>query len=70
MAEEEIALSFEETNKLRISLGLKPLNDGSAKKVIFVDTGKAAAEETESADAVRARIKESKQNRKNNLLLP
>ena len=66
MAEEEIALSFEETNKLRISLGLKPLNDGSAKKVIFVDTAKAAAEETESADAVRARIKESKQNRKNN----
>ena len=64
--DKEIVLSFAETNKLRISLGLKPLNDSSSKKVVFVDTSKNAAEETESAEAVRARIEESKQNRKSN----
>jgi len=63
MAEEEIKLSVEETNKLRISLGLKPLNDNKKKEVVFVDTSKN--QEDEEAKT-KKRLEDQKNARKAN----
>jgi U4/U6.U5 tri-snRNP-associated protein 1 len=57
----EISLSFEETNALRIKLGLKPLNAEKSTKVIHVDPSKPTSEDT--AAALADRLAESKAKR-------
>jgi len=53
----EVSMSIDETNALRIKLGLKPLNSSSKKEVQFVDTGKG------SEDKVKERLERSKKMR-------
>ena len=57
----EISMSIEETNKLRISLGLKPLNMEAPQKQSTVDVRKQEearkeAEQEKQAADLRARI--------------
>ncbi|GMH83690.1 hypothetical protein TrST_g5862 [Triparma strigata] len=52
--DKEITMSIEETNALRISLGLKPLNDTKKKEVTFINTS------TSNEMAVKERLEKSK----------
>ena len=53
-------MSIEETNALRISLGLKPLNSSSRKEVVLVDTSNGASN---SQEAVQERLNKAKARR-------
>lgn len=58
-----MALSIEETNKLRVSLGLKPLNLEAPKQ--RVEQRKPPAEEPKpDADAIRAKLTEAREKRR------
>jgi len=59
----EISMSFDETNALRISLGLKPLNaDKKADKVVHVDPSAPP----NADDALAARLEDAKNKRSAN----
>ena len=60
--EKEISLSIEETNALRVKLGLKPLNDDKKKDVVLVDTSKTPATSNDEG-AVKARLDAAKKKR-------
>ena len=62
---DEVSLSIDETNALRIKLGLKPLNEDKKKAVVFVNTRDAAASAS-TDDAIKRRIEGSKLSRKGN----
>ncbi|KAJ3082410.1 hypothetical protein HK102_001716 [Quaeritorhiza haematococci] len=68
--QKEISLSIEETNKIRISLGLKPLTDGPSDKQKQAEDNYKAYRDQQKKEAgeqaIRDRIEKAKNERKRN----
>jgi U4/U6.U5 tri-snRNP-associated protein 1 len=60
---DEVSLSFEETNKLRVSLGLKPLRTAAVEKPRGEALVVAPTEGGQDTDALRARLAAAKRAR-------